>query len=126
MGVPETIAKLNLVGKMAGLRLGHLTWDAAKLMYKTAQAEVPVVTGNLKSGIKLAKNPAAKYDWIVSASSAAGNIPEKNDPDREYANFVEFGTDKMVGRFFMGQAATVAEIYIRTRLPILARELERL
>jgi HK97 gp10 family phage protein len=125
-GVTETIRKLQLVGSMAGLQLGHLVFVAAQVMKERAEDYVPVVTGNLKTGIK-GPVKVGKYDWIVTASSEAGTDPKgKNKNQKEYAHFVEFGTSKMSGRFFMAAAALDAEAMIRLELPVMARSLERL
>lgn len=124
--VLATIEKLKLVGSQAGLQIGHLVYEAGITMKTMAEARVPVITTNLKTGIK-GPIKAGLYDWIVTAASKDGTDPTgvgKNQ--KEYAPYVEFGTSKMAGRFFMAAAALDAEALIRAELPIIAQRIQRL
>lgn len=122
-GVPETVAKLKGIGSRAALELGHMNYRAAQIMFTTAVETVPVKTGNLKSGIKIAKVGA--YNWAVTAASQDGTDPAglgKNA--KEYANFVEFGTRKMAGRFFMRAGFHRAAEYVAAETKAIAKRLE--
>lgn len=124
-GVQEALIKLGLVNKIARIELGVLSRKTAALMYERAQANVPVVTGNLKSGISIAKG--GPYAWMVAAESTAGSDPAgvgKNQ--KEYAGYVEFGTSKMAPRFFMTTAFRETLPAANAGLVEIARRLERL
>lgn len=126
VGIPALLAKLGLVSKVARLELGLLTRGAAFHMYEAALRNVPVITGNLKSGIAIEKQPAP-YAWGVTASSVAGNDPQglgKNA--KEYAGFVEFGTSKMAPRHFMTSAYQETTPIVYSDLKLIAAKLMRL
>jgi HK97 gp10 family phage protein len=122
IGVEQLIAKLGLVANVARLELGLETRGAALRMYQMAQANVPVITGNLKSGISV--EHMGPYSWAVTASSLAGNISPKNQ--KEYAAWVEFGTSKMRGRHFMTTAYQETAPIVAADLKLIAAKLERL
>ena len=125
VGIPQLLAKLGLVSKVARLELGLLTRGAAFHMYELALQNVPEITGNLKSGIAIEKG--GPYAWAVSASSQAGSDPAgigKNN--KEYAGFVEFGTSKMAPRHFMTNAYRATTPIVASDLQIIAAKLMRL
>lgn len=125
-GVQDMIAKLKLVGSRAGLEVGNLTYRAAGEMYRAAVTYVPTITTNLQTGIK-GPVKVGKYDWIVTVASMDGTDPKgKNKNQKEYAHFVEFGTSKMTGRYFMAAAAADAEAFIRINMPFIAQRIQRL
>lgn len=126
VGVPQLLAKLRAVNTICAAELGLLTMGVADKVYKEALENVPTVTGNLKTGIKLEKGGVA-YNWTVSASSVAGTDPAgvgKNK--KEYAGFVEFGTSKMAPRSYMTKAWGVAAPLGREGLQVIASKLEAL
>ena len=103
LGVSEAIAKLAAVDAKVKFELGALMYQTARSMGARAKENCPVITGNLKSSIKVQK--AGPYSWEVSASSLDGTDPGGDGKNTyEYADFVEFGTSKMFGRHFMEQA----------------------
>lgn len=119
IGAPELIAKFRAINQIAARDLGLIMFRSAQFMVKTAIANCPVITGNLASSIKAGK--LGVYSWEVTASSLEGNIPEKNT--KEYANFVEEGTSKMAGRWFMKRAFAATEPFTNSQVAILAAKL---
>ena len=122
VGVRQALARLGLVSKVARLELGLLAAGAASMVHQRAQFYCPVITGNLKSSIKLMK--LASYTYQVTAASTEGNNPNKND--KEYAGFVEFGTSRMAPRFFMRRAYQDMVPVAASDLRLIAAKLERL
>lgn len=100
LGVPEAIAKLTGVGKIARISLGVITRESAQHMAERAKANIHSVSGNLASGTYATQ--LGPYTWQVVSSSMEGDIAGKND--YEYADFVEFGTSKMEPRAYMTRA----------------------
>lgn len=103
LGLDVLIAKLAQINIIARAELGLLTAGAAKHMEQAAKNNIHSVTGNLVSGVYSVR--VAPYTWTVIASSMAGDDPAgvgKNS--YEYAAWVEFGTSKMPGRFYMARA----------------------
>jgi HK97 gp10 family phage protein len=122
LGVSRALAKLGLVSKVARLEMGLLAAGAANHMFQRAQFYCPTITGNLRSGINLTKLGA--YTYQITASSREGTNPAKND--KEYAGFVEYGTSKMGGRFFMRRAYEETRPLVASDLILIARKLEAL
>jgi HK97 gp10 family phage protein len=122
LGVQQAIAKLESVKRFAQLELGFTVTATAAIMETRAKEYVPVITGNLKSSIKTER--VGPYDSVVTASSLEGNVEEKND--KEYAGFVEFGTSKMAGRFFMTKAWRESYPYAVGQLQALAARIQSL
>jgi len=122
LGIPETIAKLTGVAAVVRLQLGQIMAGAAIVMESQAKAHVPVVTGNLRSGIHRVKT--GSYSHEVVASSLAGSNGEKND--KEYAGYVENGTSAMAGRFFMQKAYEDTLPVVKAEVVALAATIERL
>lgn len=124
LGIPELISSLGKVSTVARLRLGAVVAGGAIHMKALAVGYCPAVTGNLRSGIKLAKG-AGPYTYEVTASSLDGDIAEKNK--KEYAGFVENGwTGHPQGAFFMRRAFQETHPIILAELAAVAAELRRL
>lgn len=122
IGIPEAVAKLRGVDSVVRLNLGQLTAAMAIHMEAEAKDLVPVITGNLRSGISTRR--VGPYSHEVTASSLAGEVPEKNG--KEYANFVNNGTSKMAPRRFMETAAARTRPLANAELLLLARKIEHL
>jgi HK97 gp10 family phage protein len=122
LGIPEAVAKLQAVDVMAARDLGLMLYRSAQMVYSKAKGNVPVESGNLRSGINLNRNGA--YLWEVTASSLDGDDPDKNT--KEYAAFVEFGTSKMAPRYFMTQAYQDTRPLVNAQLVALAARIEAL
>lgn len=122
IGVPQALAKLKGVESVVRLDLGLLMLGAAKHMEERAKEYAPVITGNLRSGIQSKK--IGSYTYEVTASTEEGEIQSKNY--YEYADFVEFGTAHMEGRFFMTRAFQEVKPLVALELVGIARKLERL
>lgn len=124
VGIPQLIAKLNLVANIARLEMGLTCSGAAHHMEALAKAKVPVVTGNLQSGIKTTKG-AGPYNYEVSASSLEGNVAGKNT--KEYAGYVEFGwSGHPTPEHFMTSAYEETRPIVYSDLQIIAAKLMRL
>jgi len=125
VGIPQLLAKLGLVQKVARLELGLLARGAAFHMFQLAQQKVPVITGNLKSGIAIEKG--GPYAWSVSASSQAGSDPAGTGKNqKEYAGLVEFGSSHNVPRFFMTESYRETQPIVASDLQLIAAKLMRL
>lgn len=122
IGVPELIAKLTAINRVARIGLGKLNHEAANGIVERAQAGVNSITGNLASGIKATQS--GPYSWEVTASSRDGNVGEKNS--KEYAGYVEYGTSKMSARPYLRPAVTGARPVIVAGLTAIARWIEAL
>jgi HK97 gp10 family phage protein len=122
IGVPEALIKLGLVNKIARIELGFLAHASGKAMEGRTAFYCPVITGNLRSSIKLTHT--GPYSWFVSVASREGDVASKND--KEYAGFVEFGTSRMAPRFFMRRAYEETRVEAVVGLSIIARRLEAL
>ncbi len=120
LGVPQAIAKLEAVKNYARLELGYTAFATAAIVETKAKEYVPVITGNLRSGIHT--NHVGPYAYEVTASSLAGDVAEKNT--KEYAGFVEFGTSKMAPRLFLTRAYRDGYPYAVGRLKALAARIE--
>jgi HK97 gp10 family phage protein len=119
IGAPEVIAKFRAISQIAARDLGYIMYRSALFMKTQAIANCPVVTGNLQSSIQESK--LGVYSWEVSASSLAGSVPEKNS--KEYASFVEYGTSRMSGRFFMRGAYNATVPFTNAQVAALAAKL---
>jgi hypothetical protein len=94
-------------------------------MFALAQEKVPVITGNLKSGIAIEKG--GSYAWAVSASSQAGSDPGGMGKNKkEYAGYVEFGSSHNVPRFFMTESYRETSVIVASDLKLIAAKLMRL
>lgn len=122
LGLPEAIAKLTGVGRIARISLGITMREAAQLMESQARANIHSLTGNLASGTKAYQ--VGSYSWMVSSSSLDGDVAEKNN--KEYAGFVENGTQYMEGQFYMKRAFDATQAGLNAKLVIIAREIELL
>lgn len=122
LGVPEALIKLGLVNKIARIELGFLAAASARNMTQRAILYCPKITGNLASSIKTIQ--VAPYTHEVTAASRDGTNPDKNG--KEYAGFVEFGTSKMSGRFFMRRAYAETQPEAVAGLALIGRRLEAL
>ena len=127
VGVPEALIKLGLVNKVARIHLGALSHHAAAAIERRAKENIHNVTGNLESGTKM--EPVGPYTWIVTSSSMAGDVAEKNNV--EYAGFVEFGTSNMpAGTYpscaYMRKAYNDTMPEAIAQLKWIGKELERL
>jgi HK97 gp10 family phage protein len=122
------VAQFKGIGSFVGLKTGHTTYEIAQYVQQRAKDYVPIITGNLQSGILIAKG--GRYDWEVTASSLDGDGGQvRSDGSAaknsyEYADFVEFGTSKMAPRRFMSRAFSDGRIVANAKLVQLARELE--
>lgn len=121
-GVTEALAKLKGVDSVVRLNLGAMLSQAATFVEARAKSYVPVLTGNLQSGIQ--KQRVASYTWDVTASSQDGGNSDKNW--YEYAPFVEGGTSKMAGSFFMARAFDEVKPLVAVELKAMAARLQRL
>lgn len=97
LGLPQAIAKLVGVGRIARISLGVITRESAEHMRDRAKDNIHNVTGNLASGTYATQ--VGPYQWEVVSSSMEGDVEGKND--KEYSHFVEFGTSKMEPRAYM-------------------------
>ena len=119
-GVKEAIARMKLVGRVAGLETGGLVYRKAQRTRTLAQEYCPVITGNLKTGIKISK--ISLYGWAVTASSMDGDNAEKNK--KEYAAYPEFGSSHNEPKFYMTRAFNDEVSTLRAELRGLAKSLE--
>lgn len=122
LGIPQAIAKLTGVDSVVRLTLGQIMAGAAIHLEAEAKGLVPVITGNLRSGIHRVKT--GSYSHEVTASSLAGTNADKNG--KEYAGFVENGTSVMAGRFFMEQAFQNTLPLVQAEIVALAKTIEAL
>lgn len=100
LGLPQAIAKLTGVGRLARISLGVITREAAQHMAERAKANIHNVTGNLGSGTYATQ--VGPYLWEVVSSSMEGTVGGKNE--KEYSRFVEYGTSRMEPRAYMTRA----------------------
>lgn len=122
LGIPEAVAKLQGVDRLARIYLGIQMRVAAEVTAKAAQSNIHSITGNLASGTKATK--LGPYTWEVTSSSKDGNVTEKNY--KEYAGFVNYGWGNTPGQFYMERAAEVGKASLLAGLAILAREIKSL
>lgn len=94
VGLKEALAKIARIDPVCRLEIGQICAAGAIHMKNAAQNNVHVITGNLRSGIKMSKGPGP-YTYFVTASSREGEIAEKND--KEYAGYEEFGWSGLPG-----------------------------
>lgn len=119
LGAPEVIAKFRAISQIAARDLGYIMYRSAIFCKEAAVSNCPVVTGNLASSIKESK--MGVYSWEVTASSLEGSVPEKNS--KEYASFVEYGTSRMGGRFYMRAAYNATVPFTNAQVAALAAKL---
>lgn len=120
LGIPELIAKLTAINRIARIGLGQLNHETADNVVKAAQGNIHSITGNLASGVKAEQS--GPYNWNVTASSRDGNVGEKNT--KEYAGYVEYGTSKMSARPYLRPAVQQARPGVIAGLTALARWIE--
>ena len=135
IGVPQAIAKLRLVGSVAGRGAGLIVRNSAFGVRDTARATVHssgnpysgdyAYTDNLRDGIQVSGKGGRAgglgvYTQIVTASSRAGGS------DREYAHFEEEGTSVAPAHPYLRPALNAQVPKAAAELNVLARTLERL
>lgn len=135
LGVPEAIAKLRLVGSVAGRGAGLIVRNSAYDVRDQARENVHSssnpysgdydYTDNLKSGIQVSGKGGragglGTYTQVVTASSRAGGA------DREYASFEEQGTSKAPAHPYLRPALYSEVPKTAAALKGLAATLERL
>ena len=122
IGLPEVIAKLEGVGRVCRIYLGVIMRENAMLLESQARANIHSLTGNLASGTKAHK--LGPYTWEVSSSSLDGDVSSKNT--KEYAGFVENGTQYMEGQFYMQRAYDQVQVTLAASVKALAEAINRL
>lgn len=123
LGAPELIAKFRAVSQIAARDLGYIMYRSAIFCREAAISNCPVVTGNLASSIKESK--LGVYSWEVTASSLEGSDPAGTGKNsKEYASFVEYGTSRMSGRFYMRAAYNATVPFTNAQVAALAAKLQ--
>jgi HK97 gp10 family phage protein len=135
IGVPQAIAKLKLVGSVAGREVGFVVRSSAVGVVDKARANVHsssniysedyAYTDNLKYGIQVTATGGRAgglgvYTQAVSASSRAGGA------DREYAQFEEEGTSDTPAHPYLRPALNQQVPETAALLKVMAATLERL
>lgn len=134
-GVPEAIAKLKLVGSVAGREVGLIVRNSAIGVVDKARANVHsssnvynsdyAYTDSLYNGIQVTAEGGragglGSYTQAVSASSRAGGA------DREYAQFEEEGTSDTPAHPYLRPALSQQVPETAALLKVMAATLERL